>query len=131
MSLTNNMHQGTSPSIDRVISSRTFAKRKGLRAKPCKRSIVMGKSSISPPHVRTFVYTSRYISGTILMYFLRMPFLVIAHQITSLGTLSYDFSKSIKTMCKPLFLALVFHHLSRKMNCFRCRSPYYKSKLVL
>ena len=66
------------------------------------------------------------------MNLLGIPYFVITHQSTSLGTLSYAFSKSIKTMCLVSFSSLiVFNHLFYKMNCLHYRSPWQKSNLVI
>ena len=87
MSLENNMNQDTTLCIDRAILCRTIAKRKGLIVETSWRPIVIEKSCVAPPHVLIFVFTSRYLSCTIFMYFLGIVVFVIAYQCTSLGSL--------------------------------------------
>ena len=61
------LYKGTSPCINRVISSRITAK--GLKVDPWWRPIVIRKSYIVSLQVPTFVFRSRRISNTILIYF--------------------------------------------------------------
>ncbi|KAK9690591.1 hypothetical protein RND81_09G139500 [Saponaria officinalis] len=66
--------------------------------------MVMGNSSVLPTLVRTLALASLYMSLMRSIYFRGTPFLAKTHQRTSLGTLSYAFSKSIKTICRSFFL---------------------------
>ena len=68
------MHQWMSHCIDQFISSRTAAKRKGIKAEHWWRSIIFGKLFIALPHILTFVFTSEYIFCIILKHFLGIPF---------------------------------------------------------
>ncbi|KAG2653385.1 hypothetical protein PVAP13_1NG454100 [Panicum virgatum] len=68
--------------------------------------MLIGKSEVSPPHVRTNVIASLYISLMRVMYLVGTLCFTKAHHMIFLGTLSYTFSRSIKTMCKSFFCSL-------------------------
>ncbi|KAG2655211.1 hypothetical protein PVAP13_1NG546101 [Panicum virgatum] len=68
--------------------------------------MLIGKSVVSPSHVRTNVVASLYISLMRVMYLVGTLCFFKAHHMTFLGTLSYAFSRSIKTMCKSFFCSL-------------------------
>ena len=88
------------------------------------RAMMKANHFVAPLYVKTFAVTSQYISCTILIYFLGILFFVIAYQNTSLGALSYAFSKSIKP-------CVIFCYSSIVQNCFHCRSFWHKFKLIL
>ncbi|KAK9083716.1 hypothetical protein Scep_030187 [Stephania cephalantha] len=58
----------------------------------------MGNSFVAPPNVFILVTTPSYISLIVSMYLAFTLFLSRTHQRTSLGTLSYAFSKSMNTI---------------------------------
>lgn len=137
MSSIDNLHQDMS-CIEWVISSRTVVKTMEHRAEPWWKLIVIGTSFVAPSHVLIFDVTSQYISCTILMYFLAMVFLVIVHQSTYLGILSFAFFNSIKTMWNSdVQVSFSSHHLSHKLdyhlsyNMDCCHCCCIKSRLIL
>ncbi|KAG2582845.1 hypothetical protein PVAP13_6KG182506 [Panicum virgatum] len=73
--------------------------------------MLIGKSVVSPSHVRTNVVASLYISLMRVMYLVGTLCFSKTHRMTFLGTLSYAFSRSIKTMCKS------FCSLYLPINC--------------
>src|SRR6185437_10892007 len=68
--------------------------------------MLIGKSVVLPSHVRTNVVASLYISLIRVMYLVATLCFSKAHHMTFLDTLSYAFSRSIKTMCKFFFYSL-------------------------
>ncbi|KAG2606990.1 hypothetical protein PVAP13_4NG265944 [Panicum virgatum] len=68
--------------------------------------MLIGKSVVLPSHVRTNVVASLYISLMRVMYLVGTLCFSKAHHMTFLGTLSYAFSRSMKTMCKSFFCSL-------------------------
>ncbi|KAG2633944.1 hypothetical protein PVAP13_2NG255803 [Panicum virgatum] len=68
--------------------------------------MLLGKSVVLPSHVRPNVVASLYISLTRVMYLVGTLCFSKAHHMTFLGTLSYAFSRSKKTMCKSFFCSL-------------------------
>ena len=68
--------------------------------------MLIGKSVVSPSHVRTNVLTFLYIFLMRVMYFVGTLWFSKAHHMTFLGTLSYAISRSIKTMYKTFFCSL-------------------------
>ena len=68
--------------------------------------MLIGKSVVSPPYVRKNVIAFLYISLIRVMYLVGTLCFSKAHHMTFLGTLSYAFSRSIKTMCKSFFYSL-------------------------
>ncbi|KAG2533702.1 hypothetical protein PVAP13_9NG021651 [Panicum virgatum] len=68
--------------------------------------MLIGKSVVSPLYVRTNVFAYLYISLMRVMYLVGTLCFSKAHHMTYLGTLSYAFSRSIKTMCKSFFCSL-------------------------
>ena len=74
--------------------------------------MLIGKSVVSPSHVRTNVVTSLYISLMRVMYLVGTLCFSKAHHMIFLDTLSYAFSRSIKTICKYFFCSLSLHQLS-------------------
>ena len=68
--------------------------------------MLIGKSVVSPPHVRTNVIAFLYISLMRVIYLVGTLCFSKAYHMTFLGTLSYAFSRSIKTMCKSFFCSL-------------------------
>ncbi|KAG2637024.1 hypothetical protein PVAP13_2NG490109 [Panicum virgatum] len=65
--------------------------------------MLIGKSLVSPPQVRTNVIAFMYISLMRVMYLVGTLCFSKAHHMIFLGTLSYAFSRSIKTRCKSFF----------------------------
>ncbi|KAG2617970.1 hypothetical protein PVAP13_3NG258104 [Panicum virgatum] len=68
--------------------------------------MLIGKSVVLPSHVRTNVVASLYIFLMRVMYLIRTLCFSKAHHMIFLGTLSYAFSRSMKTMCKSFFCSL-------------------------
>ena len=68
--------------------------------------MLIGKSVVSPSHVRTNVIASLYIFLMRVMYLVETLCFYKAHHMTFLGTLSYAFSRLINTMCKSFFCSL-------------------------
>ena len=68
--------------------------------------MLIEKSVVSPPHVRTNVITFLYISLMRVMYLVGTLCFSKAHHMIFLSTLSYAFSRSMKTMCKSFFCSL-------------------------
>ena len=72
--------------------------------------MLIGKSVVLPSHVQTNVVASFYIS--LMRVLVGTLCFSKAHHMMFLGTLSYAFSRSMKTMCKFFFC---FLYLS--INC--------------
>ncbi|KAG2614789.1 hypothetical protein PVAP13_3NG008300 [Panicum virgatum] len=68
--------------------------------------MLIGKSVVLTSHVRTNVVASLYISLIRVMYLVETLCFSKVHHMTFLGTLSYAFSRSMKTMCKSFFCSL-------------------------
>jgi hypothetical protein len=68
--------------------------------------ILIEKSLVSLSLIQTLVTTLLYISLMRIMYFVETLRFCKAHHMTFLGTLSYAFSRSIKTICRSFFYSL-------------------------
>ena len=99
-----------------VNTSKTILNRKGLSAEPWCRLTFTSKHSVVPTPLLTLVFTSLYIffisrtnfSGTIFSF---------KHlHSSSLGTLSYTFSRSMNTICKSLPFSLYFSAICLRIN---------------
>ena len=104
----NSMAQGGSVSISEESTSIMIMKSRGLIADPwCSPTFTL-KYSVFPSLVVTWVWQSSYISWMILMYASGNLLFRRLHHISSLGTRSYAFSRSMKTMWSYLFISLYF-----------------------
>src|SRR6185503_7844974 len=77
--------------------------------------MLIGKSVVLPSHVRTNVVASLYISLMRVMYLVGTFCFSKAHHMIFLGTLSYAFSRSMKTMCKSFFCSL-YHSINCRIK---------------
>ena len=109
----NSMAQGGSLSISEASTSMMMMKSRGLIADPCCSPTCTLKYSVLPSLVVTCVSQTSYISWMILMYASGTLFFCRLHHISSLGTRSYAFSRSTKTMWSSLFFSrcISFRHL--------------------
>ncbi|KAF7652147.1 hypothetical protein LDENG_00100830 [Lucifuga dentata] len=94
MSSANIIVQGDSCLTSSVSLSITTANKKGLRADPWCSPTSTLNSSVTPTAHLTTVLQLSYMSCTTLTYFSATPDFLIQHHSSSLGTLSYAFSRS-------------------------------------
>ena len=102
-------HYGTSSWISLESSSITTVKRKGFKFDPWCGPISMRNLRESPPEVTTVIYCHCFFihifndpnvcKWDFFFFFYKHTYNV------SLGSLSYSFTRSIKTMCKSFFLS--------------------------
>ncbi|KAF7663340.1 hypothetical protein LDENG_00211810, partial [Lucifuga dentata] len=102
MSSANIIVQGDSCLTSSVSLSITTANKKGLRADPWCSPTSTLNSSVTPTAHLTTVLQLSYMSCTTLTYFSATPDFLIQHHSSSLGTLSYAFSRSTKAQCSSL-----------------------------
>ncbi|KAJ8356648.1 hypothetical protein SKAU_G00194420 [Synaphobranchus kaupii] len=99
MSSANIMVHGDSCLTSSVNLSITIANKKGLRADPWCNPTPTLNASVTPTAHLTTVTLSSYMSCTLLTYFSDTPDFLMQYHTSSLGTLSYAFSRSTKTQC--------------------------------
>ena len=99
-----------------VNTSKTILNKKGLCAEPWCRPTFTSKPSVVPTPLLTLVFTSLYISFISRTYFSGTIFSLKHLHSSSLGTLSYAFSRSMNTICKSLPFSLYFSAICLRIN---------------
>ena len=99
-----------------VNTSKTILNRKGLCGEPWCRLTFTSKPSVVATPLLTLVFTSLYIFFISRTYFSGAIFSLKHLHSSSLGTLSYAFSRSMNTICKSLPFSLYFSAIFFRIN---------------